>query len=81
MGLDETVNREPIIALLDIRNRSMIPSVNEMKRRDGMVDELGQVFGFSIKGLFLVNEEGFRSVFGLIGEVEGGHLGWDGMVW
>jgi hypothetical protein len=80
MGLDEAVDGEPIIALFDIRNRSMIPSVNKMKRRNGMADELCQIFRFGIKGLFLADEEGFRSVLGLVGEIEGGHLGWFGSV-
>jgi len=76
MSLDETVDGKPIIALLDIRNRAMIPPVNEMKRRDGMADEFSQVLRFGVKRFLLMDEEGFRAVFGLVGEVERGHLVW-----
>jgi hypothetical protein len=76
MALDETVDSEPIIALFDIRNRSMIPPIHEMKRRNCMADEFSQVLRLCIKGLLLADEERFRSVFGLVREIEGGHWGW-----
>jgi len=51
----------------------MIPPVNKMKRRNRIADKFSQVFRFGIKWLHLVDVERFRSVFGLVGEIETRH--------
>ena len=51
----------------------MIPPVNKMKRGNRIADKFSQVFRFGIKWLRLMDMEGFRSVFRLVGEVERGH--------